>query len=247
MAFFDATQQIDKLQVKDLTTDLEALVPLTQKGAANGVATLDSAGKIPASQIPAMAMERTVVVANESAKNALTSAQVQNGDLVKVNSSPVAVYTVADETLLPGASAFILLLTGSTAPVDSVFGRIGAVTAQAGDYDSEQITYAGAVAGAANVEAALDSLQTQVDNVQPIPTFLDGTPSGTPNGTLKDFGLRVGGVARAVVPGSLAVFTNNLWFDPSGYTLTSGNTVITFTTAPPSGTRIRTLGQAVPV
>ena len=34
------------------TKDLEAYVPLTQKGAANGIASLDSTGKVPTSQLP---------------------------------------------------------------------------------------------------------------------------------------------------------------------------------------------------
>ena len=40
-----------------VTTELANYVPLTQKGAANGVATLDAGGKIPASQLPNSVVE----------------------------------------------------------------------------------------------------------------------------------------------------------------------------------------------
>src|SRR5690606_7199136 len=48
-------------------------IPITQKGAANGVATLDAAGKLPASQVPAVAITDTFVVATQAAMLALTA------------------------------------------------------------------------------------------------------------------------------------------------------------------------------
>lgn len=53
-------------------------IPLAQKGAANGVATLDAAGKLPASQVPAVAITDTFVVATQAAMLALTA---QTGDI----------------------------------------------------------------------------------------------------------------------------------------------------------------------
>nr|WP_319775947.1 hypothetical protein [uncultured Sphaerochaeta sp.] len=52
-----------------------SLVPLTQKGASNGVATLGSDGKIPASQIPALALVSVFTVASEAEMLALTAEQ----------------------------------------------------------------------------------------------------------------------------------------------------------------------------
>lgn len=52
-------------------------VPTTEKGSAGGVATLDAGGKIPAGQIPAVALPEVYVVADETARLALT---VQEGD-----------------------------------------------------------------------------------------------------------------------------------------------------------------------
>jgi len=53
-------------------------IPLTQKGANNGVATLGANGQIPANQIPAVAITDTFVVANQAAMLALN---VQKGDV----------------------------------------------------------------------------------------------------------------------------------------------------------------------
>lgn len=57
------------------------------------------------------------------------------------------------------------------APVDSVFGRIGAVVAQAGDYDATQVDFDNALSGmaAATVQAALDILDSRVDTLESTP------------------------------------------------------------------------------
>ena len=57
-------------------------IPITQKAASNGVATLDSTGKIPSSQIPAIAITNTYVVLNNTERDELT---VQEGDFVIVS------------------------------------------------------------------------------------------------------------------------------------------------------------------
>lgn len=53
-------------------------IPLSQKGANNGVATLDASGKLPVNQVPALAITETFVVANQTAMLALTA---QTGDV----------------------------------------------------------------------------------------------------------------------------------------------------------------------
>jgi hypothetical protein len=57
-----------------------SFVPLTQKGAASGVATLDSGGLIPVAQIPPRSLPDMTVVADAAARIALT---VQEGDEAK--------------------------------------------------------------------------------------------------------------------------------------------------------------------
>ncbi len=54
-------------------------IPLSQRGAANGVATLDAGGLIPISQLPAIAINNTFTVSSEAAMLALTA---QTGDMV---------------------------------------------------------------------------------------------------------------------------------------------------------------------
>jgi len=56
-------------------------ISLTQKGANNGIATLDSTGKIPESQLPALAISDTFVVADITARDGLT---VEKGDVAIV-------------------------------------------------------------------------------------------------------------------------------------------------------------------
>ncbi|MGY4022080.1 gp53-like domain-containing protein [Aeromonas sobria] len=97
-------------------------VPNSQKGANNGVATLDGGGKVPVSQIPATAIVDTFVVGSQAAMLALTA---EMGD--------VAVRTDLNKS-------FILRVTGAstlanwqelltpTDSVQSVDGMTGAVT-----------------------------------------------------------------------------------------------------------------------
>jgi len=94
----------------------------TAKGAINGVATLDGTGTIPASQLPAIAITNTSVVANETAMLALTA---QVGD--------VAIRTDLNKSFIlktTGASVLINwqeILT-PTDNVLSVNGQTGAVS-----------------------------------------------------------------------------------------------------------------------
>lgn len=74
-------QALDDLAER--TTDLESnKINNTEKGANNGVATLNSIGKIPNSQIPSIAITSVYVVANITARDALT---VDEGDVAIVN------------------------------------------------------------------------------------------------------------------------------------------------------------------
>jgi hypothetical protein len=102
-------------------------------GAANGVATLDSAGLIPVNQIPPAALERLIVVANQAARYALTTATAQNGDTVLQTDTGV-MYFVKDDTNLGNASGYQVYsagaassvawtgITGIPAPVTSLLG-----------------------------------------------------------------------------------------------------------------------------
>ncbi len=235
-------------------------IPAAEKGANNGVATLDNNGKIPAGQIPALALERIVVVADAAARFALTLNEVQNGDIVK-QTDTLEVFVVSDEEELDSEAGYTLISSSGSAPVDSVFGRIGVVSAAAGDYEASLITNDSGVAGDF-VDDALDNLDTdisthssdtnnphsvtaaqvgsyttaEVDNLLDaklgVPVYLDLVPSGTVNGSNRDFAIQAGSSSAEANPNTLMVFLNNLYQVPGiNYTLESDNTVVRFSEA----------------
>ncbi len=73
-------------------------------GKAGSVDAAQINGTIPLNKIPAAALERVMVVASDSARLALTSEDVQNGDTVKVTATGM-MYFVSDDTKLGGANA----------------------------------------------------------------------------------------------------------------------------------------------
>lgn len=127
------------------------VIAAAEKGAASGVATLDSGGKIPSSQLPAIAVGETFTVASQAAMLALTA---QIGD--------VAIRTDLSNNrfLLTGTASVLADWVSLVAPADavsSVFGRVGSVAAQTGDYAASQVTNDSGVAGT-GVKGALDTL-----------------------------------------------------------------------------------------
>lgn len=102
-------------------------VTAAQVGAANGVASLDSSGKVPSSQLPAIAITDTFVVSSQSAMLALS---VEIGD--------VAVRTDVNKTFILRATPATTLgnwqeMLAPTAAVSSVAGKTGVVTLVKGD------------------------------------------------------------------------------------------------------------------
>lgn len=97
-------------------------IPLTQKGQAGGVATLDSTSKIPQSQLPDISITDTHVVASQAEMLALTA---QPGDVaIRTDTSNTYILKTSPASTLAN---WILLPTPSDG-VFSVDGRIGAVT-----------------------------------------------------------------------------------------------------------------------
>jgi hypothetical protein len=91
-------------------------------GVANGVATLDSNGKVPQSQIPAVAITNTFVVASQAAMLALTA---EEGDVaVRTDQNKTYILTATPASTLANWQE---LLTPTDA-VQSVDGRTGTVT-----------------------------------------------------------------------------------------------------------------------
>lgn len=90
------------------------------------VPVLDSNGKLDTAVLPALAIGDTKTVATEAAKLALTTSDVQKGDVVIVTGTNKT-YRVIDDTKLSQEAGYAQILTPD-APVQSVNTKTGAVT-----------------------------------------------------------------------------------------------------------------------
>ena len=100
---------------------LSGYVPVTQLGVANGVATLDSTSKIPASQLPAVAITNTFVV---NTQTAMLGLDAQTGDIaIRTDLSKTFILMGQDPTSLTDWHE----LESPTAAVSSVNGMVGDV------------------------------------------------------------------------------------------------------------------------
>jgi len=126
-----------------VTTELERLAGLTSAiveaadvGSASGVASLDANGKIPSSQLPAIAVTDVFPVADIAARDALTvgagDGEVQEGDVaIVVDASADAAITAGAASYIYGGSSWLLLKAGDE--VLSVNGQTGVVALDADD------------------------------------------------------------------------------------------------------------------
>jgi hypothetical protein len=157
--------QVDST-VSGLQSDINSRIPNSQKGAVNGVATLNASGKLTTAQIPAITITDTFVVASEVAMLALI---VETGDVaVRTDLSKSFILKGTDPTLL---SEWQELLTPTSAVV-SVNGQTSVVV-----LDSDDISQ-----GITNLyfsdELAQDAVGTiLVDSSSIDFSYLDGTPS----------------------------------------------------------------------
>lgn len=174
MSIVQMLQNLDKSRDNRYTkTQSDArYLPTSEKGANNGVATLDSGGKIPSSQLPDLAITDTFAVASQAAMLALTA---QVGDIaIRSDISKTFILRVEPATTLSNWSE----LLNPTNAVTSVAGKTGVVTLVKADV------------GLSNVDNTADSSkpvstaqQTALDLKANLasPTFT-GTPS-LPTGT----------------------------------------------------------------
>lgn len=129
-----------------LQTALDSKVNNSEKGTPNGVATLDSGGKVPSTQLPSYV--------DDVEPYANLAAFPVTGEIGKIY-----VATNTNKVYRWSGSSYIEV---SPSEVNTVFGRAGTVIAQTGDYTATQITNtpAGGVA-ASNVQAAINELDTE--------------------------------------------------------------------------------------
>ncbi|MFM5588018.1 tail fiber protein [Aeromonas rivipollensis] len=111
-------------------------VPSSQKGAANGVATLDSGGKVPIAQIPATAIVDTFVVSTQAAMLALTA---EIGDVaVRTDLKKSFILRVAGASTLANWQE-LLTPTDAVQSVDGMTGVVVLPTASEGVKGKAQI------------------------------------------------------------------------------------------------------------
>jgi hypothetical protein len=130
------------------------------KGAANGVAELDGTGKVPSSQLPAIAITNTSVVSSEAAMLALTA---EKGDVaVRTDLNKSFILAGTDPTVLADWQE---LLTPTDAVI-SVNGQTGSVSLDTDDV-AEGATNKYFSASAAKAAAVADSITNGVTDVAP--------------------------------------------------------------------------------
>jgi len=105
----------------EIDTALASKLDTSQKGIANGIATLGSDNKIPSSQLPAIAINETFTAASQAAMLALTA---QRGDMC-IRTDSAKTYVLTSESPDTLADWKELIASGQ---VTSVNGKTGTVT-----------------------------------------------------------------------------------------------------------------------
>lgn len=107
---------------------LSAKINASEKGAANGLATLGADSKIPANQLPSLAIKDTFTVASQAAMLALVA---QRGDMAIRTDTGDTFVLASDNPATLGD--WKILTNGYVSPVSSVAGKTGAITLVKGD------------------------------------------------------------------------------------------------------------------
>ena len=103
---------------KTLDAAAVGAIASSEKGTALGVATLDADGYVLLSQMNPSVVERVVIVADEAARYALTTLDVQNGDVVNQQSPlPATMWFVVDQNNLDSSAGYLPFSAGVAASV----------------------------------------------------------------------------------------------------------------------------------
>lgn len=160
-----------------IQTQLNAKQNLSEKGVANGYASLDGNAKVPLSQLPNAIMEYKGVW--NAATNTPTLADGAGnpdtaiGDVYRVGTAGTVdfgngniTFEVGDYVILNDSKVWEK--SDTTDAVATVFGRAGNVVAVAGDYDANQIDYDNTTSllTATDVQAAIDELVVDISTKQ---------------------------------------------------------------------------------
>lgn len=138
--------QSGKADLASTTSALALKVATSQVGAANGVASLDGSGKVPAAQLNISSSTYKGTWNASTNTPALAAGTGTNGDFYKVSAAGTrsigegsVAYSVGDAVVY-NATGGIWQKIGAADAVSSVFGRLGAVVAAAGDYSDTQVS-----------------------------------------------------------------------------------------------------------
>jgi hypothetical protein len=162
---------VTQTELERLSGIVSALIEADDRGAVNGVASLDGNGKVPSAQLPALAITEVFVAATIAARDALTvgtaDGEIQEGDVVIVTdaSADVTVDSGAASYIYDG-SAYQRLLTPD-APVISVNTQTGAVVLDSSSLDHSQADVADwTIADDSAVSSHLDELADRLATVE---------------------------------------------------------------------------------
>lgn len=155
-------------RVTTAESDIDALesavaqkIPLSQKGAAMGVATLGSDQKIPASQIPALALVETYVVASEAEMLALSAAE--QGD-VAVRTDLSKSFVLSQNGTFSEVSSWIELLSPTYDP-SGIQGQLDGLDSRLDQAEFDIDAVEASVATKAP-QSELDALEARVDTAE---------------------------------------------------------------------------------
>lgn len=138
----DASKSFTASQVSDFSTAADARIT-AQKGAANGLAPLDSGGKVASSYLPNSVMEYQGAWNPSTNSPSLADGTGNNGDVYRASAAATRNLGSGNQTWAIGD---LVIYNGSIwqhSPaadgVSSVFGRTGAVASATNDYNIDQI------------------------------------------------------------------------------------------------------------
>jgi hypothetical protein len=144
-------------------------------------------GKVPTSQIPDMAITKSVPIANDAARLALTSAQITPGDFAV---SPNGIWLLNAN---PPSDPANWVEFNVTATVSSVNGKTGAVVLSAADVGARPVGVPLVVSDVSGLQSALNSktdvtvhnaLVTRVTTLETDPTTVHTGTGGAPAGLI---------------------------------------------------------------